>query len=46
MRELASLLGEIFTPSTVANRLAEHQEPYDAGTQELPMPAPSPIAGG
>ena len=39
-RELASLLGEIFTPAAIANRLAEAGVPYGAGA--LPKPIPSP----
>jgi SNF2 family DNA or RNA helicase len=39
-RELASLLGEIFTPAAIANQTAESRAPYDAGA--LPRPAPSP----
>ena len=39
-RELASLLGEIFTPAAIANRVAETRAPYDAGA--IPRPTPSP----
>ena len=39
-RELASLLGEIFTPAAIANRLAEEREPYQV--RELTRPTPSP----
>ena len=39
-RELASLLGEIFTPAAIANRLAEGHESYQV--RELPQPTPSP----
>lgn len=39
-RELASLLGEIFTPAAIAHRVAEGRVPYEAG--EAPKPAPSP----
>ena len=39
-RELASLLGEIFTPAAIANRVAETRAPYDVGT--IPRPTPSP----
>ncbi len=39
-RELASLLGEIFTPAAIANRLAEGHESYQV--RELPRPTPSP----
>jgi superfamily II DNA or RNA helicase len=41
-RELATLLGEIFTPASVANSLAEEAAPYDAGVPEPPKPTPSP----
>ncbi|MHB1162335.1 MAG: helicase-related protein [Chloroflexota bacterium] len=39
-RELASLLGEIFTPAALAGRVAEESAPYGAGT--IPRPVPSP----
>ncbi len=39
-RELASLLGEIFTPAAIANRLAEGRVPYEAGEAPKPMPSP------
>ena len=39
-RELASLLGEIFTPAAIANRLAEEREPYQV--RELTRPTSSP----
>ncbi|MCL6431439.1 MAG: DUF3883 domain-containing protein [Anaerolineae bacterium] len=39
-RELASLLSEIFTPAAIANRLAETEARYWAGT--IPPPVPSP----
>jgi hypothetical protein len=39
-RELASLLGEIFTPAAIANRLAEEREPYQV--RDLARPTPSP----
>ncbi|HMQ30423.1 MAG TPA: helicase-related protein [Chloroflexaceae bacterium] len=39
-RELASLLGEIFPPAAIANRLAEEREPYQV--RELARPTPSP----
>lgn len=39
-RELASLLGEIFTPAGLAKGIGESAAPYDAGTP--PRPAPSP----
>lgn len=38
-RELASLLGEIFTPAAIANHVAEPVAPYGAGT--IPPPKPS-----
>ncbi|MCS6883591.1 MAG: helicase-related protein [Oscillochloridaceae bacterium] len=37
-RELASLLGEIFTPAAIANRLAEERAPY--GQPARPTPSP------
>ena len=39
-RELASLLGEIFTPQAIMNRLAEDKTPYQTGA--IPKPVPSP----
>jgi len=39
-RELAGLLGVIFTPAAIANQVAEDPAPYGAGT--LPPPTPSP----
>jgi superfamily II DNA or RNA helicase len=39
-RELASLLGEIFTPAAIANRLAEERVPYVAGPTAQPVPSP------
>jgi superfamily II DNA or RNA helicase len=39
-RELASLLGEIFTPTAIANQLAESPVPY--GSRDLPKPVSSP----
>ncbi|MEW6277975.1 MAG: helicase-related protein [Candidatus Eremiobacterota bacterium] len=39
-RELASLLGELFTPSSIADRTAEPAVPYGAGP--IPPPTPSP----
>lgn len=39
-RELAQLLGEIFTPGGVGDHLAEEPVPYGAGP--LPKPKPSP----
>jgi SNF2 family DNA or RNA helicase len=40
-RELASLLGEIFTPASVKSELAEEGEGYDAGLPKRPKPVPS-----
>ena len=37
-RELASLLGEIFTPAAIANQVAEERPPY--GTPPPPTPSP------
>jgi SNF2 family DNA or RNA helicase len=39
-RELASLLCEIFTPSGIANRIADPPAPYGFGS--IPRPTPSP----
>jgi SNF2 family DNA or RNA helicase len=39
-RELAGLLGEIFTPAAIANRLAEESAPYVVRT--IPPPTASP----
>ncbi len=39
-RELASLLGEIFTTNAIADRWAEKSPPYGAGA--IPPPKPSP----
>jgi SNF2 family DNA or RNA helicase len=39
-RELASLLGEIFTPAAIANQLAESRATYTVGP--IPPPTPSP----
>jgi SNF2 family DNA or RNA helicase len=39
-RELASLLGEIFTPASIADRTAEEPSPYGRGA--IPRPVPSP----
>ncbi|MGD9893489.1 MAG: SNF2-related protein, partial [Dehalococcoidia bacterium] len=39
-RELASLLGEIFTPAAISGRVAEESAPYHADS--LPRPTPSP----
>jgi superfamily II DNA or RNA helicase len=41
-RELATLLGEIFTRASIANGVAEEQTPYDAGLPTAPKPTPSP----
>ncbi|MGC2775024.1 MAG: helicase-related protein, partial [Bradyrhizobium sp.] len=41
-RELASLLGEIFTTASIANAFAENEVSYDAGGQQSPKPKPSP----
>jgi len=38
--ELASLLGEIFTPASLGHRVEESQTPYGAGA--IPPPTPSP----
>ncbi|MCX7791273.1 MAG: SWF/SNF helicase family protein, partial [Chloroflexaceae bacterium] len=37
-RELASLLGEIFTPAAIANRLAEERAPYGRPARPIPSP--------
>jgi SNF2 family DNA or RNA helicase len=39
-RELASLLGEIFTPQSIADKAAETEPPYGKGG--VPRPTPSP----
>jgi len=39
-RELASLLGEIFTTAGIGNRIGDPIKPYGAG--EIPPPTPSP----
>ena len=39
-KELASLLGEIFTPAAIANRVAEPKPAY--GSAGVPAPTPSP----
>ena len=39
-RELASLLGEIFTSASISNRVAEGQVPYETGA--IPRPVASP----
>jgi SNF2 family DNA or RNA helicase len=41
-RELASLLGEIFTQSAIKNQLAEDATTYDGGGEATPKPTPSP----
>lgn len=41
-RELATLLGEIFTPASISNSFAEEAAPYDAGVPTPPKPTPSP----
>jgi len=41
-RELASLLGELLTPASIGNALAEEQAPYDSGVPVPPKPTPSP----
>lgn len=41
-RELASLLGEIFTTASIANALAEDGAPYQSEASEIPKPKPSP----
>jgi superfamily II DNA or RNA helicase len=41
-RELATLLGEIFTPASIANGFAEDPAPYDASVPIPPKPTPSP----
>ncbi len=42
-RELATLLGEIFTTASIANSFAEgDQDQYDAGVPAPPKPKPSP----
>ena len=41
-RELATLLGEIFTPALIRNGFAEAPEPFDAGVPLPPKPAASP----
>jgi SNF2 family DNA or RNA helicase len=41
-RELATLLGEIFTPASIANGFAEDAAPYDAGVPMPAKPKPSP----
>jgi SNF2 family DNA or RNA helicase len=41
-RELATLLGEIFTSASIANGMAEEGVPYDSGAKQPPKPKPSP----
>jgi SNF2 family DNA or RNA helicase len=41
-RELATLLGEIFTPAAIQNSFAERRAEYDAGVPTPPKPTPSP----
>jgi SNF2 family DNA or RNA helicase len=41
-RELATLLGEIFTPAAIADGLAEEAAAYDADVPLPPKPTPSP----
>ena len=41
-RELATLLGEIFTPTAIANVFAEDSPPYDSGAPAPSKPKPSP----
>jgi len=41
-RELATLLGEIFTPASIANGVAEEQAVYETGALTAPKPASSP----
>jgi SNF2 family DNA or RNA helicase len=41
-RELATLLGEIFTPAAIADGLAEEAAAYDADVPAPPKPTPSP----
>src|SRR5579885_1232900 len=40
-RELATLLGEIFTPAAIANEFAEDPASYDSGVYTLPKPKSS-----
>lgn len=40
-RELASLIGEIFTPAIIRNAVAEERAGYDAGVEEPPKPKSS-----
>jgi SNF2 family DNA or RNA helicase len=41
-RELASLLGEIFTPAAIAGRVSEPEPPPPYGSGVIPKPMPSP----
>lgn len=41
-RELAMLIGEIFTPAAIRGGVAEATAPYDAGATVPPKPTPSP----
>ena len=41
-RELAALLGEIFTPAAIANAFAEDSAPYDSDIPAPSKPKPSP----
>ena len=41
-RELASLLGEIFTSADIAKQFAEESASSDSGTRTIPRPTPSP----
>ena len=40
-RELASLLGEIFTPVALADRIADESKPYGSGPIAPPTPSPT-----
>jgi superfamily II DNA or RNA helicase len=39
-RELSQLLGEIFTPAALGNRVAEDSKPYGSGPIKKPTPSP------
>lgn len=39
-RELAGLLGAIFTQAAIANHMAENRQPYQTRTMPAPMPSP------
>jgi SNF2 family DNA or RNA helicase len=41
-RELATLLGEIFTPAVISNGMADGGTSYDAEVEAPPKPTPSP----